>query len=192
VKIADAFSPRDLDAPVSGGEPGAREGTLAIMAGGSKPDFAELEPLFRIMGRPTRVGEAGAGSLVKLANQVIVGNTIQTVAEALLLAREGGADPAALIEALKGGFADSTILQNHGARMIAGDFNPGARSEIQLKDTRTAEELARSLGLELPVTSLVRKIYESLCRHGWGDRDHNAPWLELLRRNSLQTPQEAS
>ncbi|GAB4232500.1 MAG: NAD(P)-dependent oxidoreductase [Methyloligellaceae bacterium] len=183
---------RYLDAPVSGGEPGAREGTLAIMAGGSEPDFAELEPLFRTMGRPTRVGEAGAGSLVKLANQVIVGNTIQTVAEALLLAREGGADPAALIEALKGGFADSTILQNHGARMIAGDFNPGARSEIQLKDTRTAEELARSLGLELPVTSLVREIYESLCRHGWGDRDHNAPWLELLRRNSLQTPQEAS
>jgi 2-hydroxy-3-oxopropionate reductase len=153
-----------LDAPVSGGEPGARDG---------------------VMGRSTHVGPAGAGSLAKLANQVIVGNTIQTVAEALLLARQGGADPDAVITALQGGFADSPILQNHGRRMIAGNFEPGGRCSIQLKDTRTAEELGRSLGLELPITTLVRGTYAALNERGRGDLDHNAAWLELLRINKL-------
>jgi len=179
---------RYLDAPVSGGEPGARDGTLAIMAGGSKSVFESMQSVFSIMGRSTHVGDAGAGSLAKLANQVIVGNTIQTVAEALLLARQGGADPAAVIEALKGGFADSAILQNHGQRMISGDFQPGGRSEIQLKDTRTAENLGKSLGLVLPVTSIVRQAYERLCETGSADLDHNALWLELLRQNGLDKP----
>jgi 3-hydroxyisobutyrate dehydrogenase-like beta-hydroxyacid dehydrogenase len=174
-----------LDAPVSGGEGGARDGTLAIMAGGDAGAFGALEPVFWVMGRATHVGPAGAGSLAKLANQVIVGNTIQTVAEALLLADKGGADPLAVIEALKGGFADSPILQNHGRRMIGGDFNPGGRCAIQLKDTRTAEELGRTLGLELPVTSLVREVYASLVEAGDGDLDHNAAWLALRRRNGL-------
>ncbi|MDA7945853.1 MAG: NAD(P)-dependent oxidoreductase [Hyphomicrobiaceae bacterium] len=171
-----------LDAPVSGGEPGARDGTLTIMAGGDLQAFEDMQPVFAVFGRSTRVGPAGAGSLAKLANQVIVGNTIQTVAEALLLAKAGGADPEAVIEALKGGFADSPILQNHGKRMIQGNFEPGGRCEIQLKDTRTAEELGKSLGLVMPITDQARATYQSLVDNGQGDLDHNAAWLDLQRR----------
>ncbi len=178
---------RYLDAPVSGGEPGARDGTMTIMAGGDQDAFQDLQPVFSVMGRSTHVGPAGTGSLAKLANQVIVGNTIQTVAEALLLAQSGGADPDAVITALQGGFADSPILQNHGRRMIAGNFEPGGRCAIQLKDTRTAVELAHAHDLELPVTSLVQQAYESLVEQGRGDLDHNAVWLELRRRNGLET-----
>jgi 2-hydroxy-3-oxopropionate reductase len=116
---------RYIDAPVSGGEPGARDGTLAIMAGGEQRDFEEARAIFEAMGRPTLVGPVGSGELAKLANQVIVSNTLATVAEALLLAKVGGADPAAVREALLGGFADSTILRQHGKRMIEGDFKPG-------------------------------------------------------------------
>jgi 2-hydroxy-3-oxopropionate reductase len=176
---------RYLDAPVSGGEPGARDGKLTIMAGGDGDAFNELQPVLSVMGRSTHVGPAGTGSLAKLANQVIVGNTIQTVAEALLLTQRGGADAEAVIAALQGGFADSPILQNHGRRMLEGNFQPGGRCEIQLKDTETAEKLGRSLNLELPVTSLVRGVYEDLVDNGQGDLDHNAAWLALKRRNKL-------
>lgn len=184
-RAANEAGMRYLDAPVSGGEPGARDGKLTIMAGGDRDAFDDLQPVFSVMGRSTYVGPAGTGSLAKLANQVIVGNTIQTVAEALLLAQTGGADPDAVITALQGGFADSPILQNHGRRMIAGNFNPGARSAIQLKDTATAVALAGERELELPVTGLVRQAYETLVEQGRGDLDHNAVWLELRRRNGL-------
>ncbi len=182
-EAASARGIRYLDAPVSGGEPGARDGTLAIMAGGEAQAFADMQPVFSVFGRSTRVGPAGAGSLAKLANQVIVGNTIQTVAEALLLAQAGGADPEAVIEALKGGFADSPILQNHGSRMVQGDFTAGARCEIQLKDTRTAAELGTSLGLVMPITSETKTTYQNLVDNGQGDLDHNAAWLDVRRRS---------
>ena len=176
---------RYLDAPVSGGEPGARDGALTIMAGGDAKAFAAVQPVFAVLGRSTHVGPAGAGSLAKLANQVIVGNTIQTVAEALLLAQAGGADPHAVIEALKGGFADSPILQNHGSRMVSGLFEPGGRCEIQLKDTRTAEELGSSFGLTMPMTNQARETYQNLVDNGQGGLDHNAAWLDLRRRSGL-------
>lgn len=170
-----------LDAPVSGGEPGARDGTLAIMAGGDRSVFDVLDDVFSILGRATHVGPAGAGSLVKLANQVIVGNTISTVAEALTLAAQGGADPRAVVEALKGGFADSPILQNHGRRMIEGDFKPGAPSRIQLKDMRSAEALAGKLSLTLPMTKQALALYVSLAEHGHEELDHAASYLEIQR-----------
>ncbi len=173
---------RYLDAPVSGGEPGARDGKLTIMAGGDAGAFEELRPLFKVLGRSTHVGPAGTGSLAKLANQVIVGNTIQTVAEALLLAQSGGADPAAVIEALKGGFADSPILQNHGKRMIDGNFEPGGRCHIQLKDTRTAEELGSSFGVVMPMTGQAHETFANLVENGQGNLDHNAAYLDLRRR----------
>ena len=176
---------RYLDAPVSGGEPGARDGPLTIMAGGDAGAFTDMQAIFSVFGRSTLVGPAGAGSLAKLANQVIVGNTIQTVAEALLLAEAGGADPEAVVEALKGGFADSPILQNHGKRMIERNFEAGARSEIQLKDTRTAEDLGRSLGLVMPITNQVRETYQNLVENGQGDLDHNAAWLDVRRRSEF-------
>jgi 3-hydroxyisobutyrate dehydrogenase-like beta-hydroxyacid dehydrogenase len=174
-----------LDAPVSGGEKGATEGTLAIMAGGREEDFARAKPLFEAMGRPTLVGPAGSGALAKLCNQLIVANTIATVAEALLLAERGGADTAAVRIALMGGFADSAILQAHGARMLAGNFVPGGPAKYQLKDVRTATALAGVLGLELPVTELSETLFAALVDHGGADLDHSALYLELRRRNGL-------
>lgn len=178
---------RYIDAPVSGGEKGATEGTLAIMAGGERTDFEAILPVLQVMGRATLVGPAGAGSLAKLCNQLIVGNTLSTVAEALLLARQGGADPEGLIRALAGGFADSPILQYHGRRMIAGDFAPGGRSSIQLKDLRTVKALAGKVGLELPVMERVTALYEELVeKQGGADKDQSAVFLELARRNKIE------
>jgi 2-hydroxy-3-oxopropionate reductase len=109
------------------------------------------------------------------------------VAEALLLAQAGGADPKAVIEALKGGFADSPILQNHGSRMIAGDFEPGGRCRIQLKDTRTAEELGKSFGLVMPMTAQARETFQHLVDSGQGDLDHNAAYLDVRRRSGMES-----
>ncbi len=183
---AKARGLRYTDAPVSGGEKGAMDGTLAIMAGGAPEDFESIRPVLEVMGRPTLVGPAGSGSLAKLCNQLIVGNTIATVAEALLLAKQGGADPSAVIRALAGGFADSIILRHHGDRMIRGDFAPGGRSSLQLKDLRTAKKLAEGLNLELPVLWGVTRLFEALVeRPGGADTDHSAIYLELSRRNGL-------
>ena len=137
------------------------------------------------MGRPHHLGPVGSGQLSKLANQLIVANTLCTIAEALLLAKAGGADPAAVREALLGGFAQSTILHQHGARMIDGDYEPGGPAKYQVKDQRTATTLARKLGLVLPVSELAAKLFEDMVDHGQGDRDHSAIFLELQRRNGL-------
>lgn len=174
-----------VDAPVSGGEKGATEGTLAIMAGGAEEDFERAKSVFEAMGRPTLVGPAGSGALAKLCNQLIVANTIGTVAEALLLAECGGADAAAVRQALMGGFADSAILRNHGERMLVGNFKPGGPAKYQLKDVRTATGLARTLQLELPVTQLIETMFVDLVEHGGADLDHSALFIELRRRNGL-------
>lgn len=174
-----------LDAPVSGGEKGAAEGTLAIMAGGEADAFERARPVLAIMGRPTRIGPAGTGQLAKLVNQLIVAGTIAVVAEALLLAERGGADPAKVREALLGGFADSTILKQHGRRMIERDFTPGGPAKHQVKDTGTAVALAKKLGLELPVAGLVDRLFADLVAHGDGELDHSALIREIRRRNDL-------
>ncbi|RUR35263.1 NAD(P)-dependent oxidoreductase [Vreelandella populi] len=172
-----------LDAPVSGGEQGAIDGTLAIMVGGDSESFKAVEPILLALGRPVHVGPAGSGELVKLANQMIVANTIATVAEAILLAEQGGANPAQMLNALEGGFADSTILRIHGQRMIKEDFTPGGPSKWQLKDTQTAMALAQELQLKLPVSSLVNGLYEALIAQGEGDLDHSALIRQLRRHN---------
>lgn len=175
---------RYVDAPVSGGEAGAREGTLAIMAGGDEDLVGELAPILTLLGRVTHVGPVGSGSLAKLANQLIVASNICAVAEALLLAERGGASPARVREALSGGFADSTVFRQHGRRMIESDFAPGGPAKYQIKDTGTALELAGSLGLHLPVATEVDRIFRGLVEHGGGDLDHSAAILELRRLNS--------
>lgn len=172
-----------IDAPVSGGERGAREGTLAIMAGGNRETVEALLPLFAALGRPTHVGPAGSGQLAKLANQLIVASNICAVAEALLLAERGGADPTKVREALLGGFADSTVLRQHGERMVRGDFAPGGPAKYQVKDTSTALRLARSLGLNLPIALAVDRLFQSLVDHGGADLDHSAAIVELRRAN---------
>lgn len=175
-----------LDAPVSGGETGAREGTLAIMAGGAQDVFERASPLLQVMGRPTHIGPAGTGQLSKLVNQMIVASTIVTVAEAVLLAERGGADPAKVREALLGGFADSTILRQHALRMIKRDFQPGGPAKYQVKDTTTAMEFGRTIGLELPVLKVVDGLFGDMVEHGDGDLDHSAILREIGRRNGLK------
>jgi 2-hydroxy-3-oxopropionate reductase len=176
-----------LDAPVSGGEKGAQEATLAIMAGGSEPDYAALHPVFKAMGRPTRIGPVGTGQLTKLANQLIVGNTLATVAEALIFAEQGGADPSAVRNALMGGFADSTILKQHGLRMCEKDWAPGGLSHYQLKDLRTALAQAENIGLELPVSQQVTALYEKMIACGDGNLDQSAIYREIQRLNKLES-----
>lgn len=176
-----------LDAPVSGGERGAIDGTLAIMAGGEQDDFDAMAEALAAMGRPTRVGPAGTGQLAKLANQIIVGNTLTTVAEALIFAAQGGADPAAVRRALTGGFADSAILQHHGERMCLGNWKPGGFSRYQLKDLRTAMAFAGTIDLDLPVSTLVTQLYEDTVANGDGDLDQSAVYREIARKNGLDS-----
>ncbi|WP_382239393.1 NAD(P)-dependent oxidoreductase [Hansschlegelia quercus] len=169
-----------LDAPVSGGTRGAAAGTLAIMVGGEQAAFDAAAPVFSALGRAVRVGPAGAGQLAKLANQVIVGVTIGAVSEALLLAAAGGADPAAVREAIRGGFAESRILEEHGRRMIERDFAPGGMVSTQVKDLDTALDAAREAGVTLPLTQDARDRFAHLrdVMDG-GALDHSALLLQL-------------
>ena len=175
-----------LDAPVSGGTKGAEAGNLAIMVGGEAAIVEDMRFVFEAMGRPVHVGPSGSGMLSKLANQTIVAVTISAVAEATLLAEKGGADPVALRAALKGGFADSVVLQQHGERMSEGNFTPGGLSKFQLKDLDNTLAEAASLGLALPTTQEVRNRFAHFCEEmGGADLDHSGLYLELKKRNDL-------
>ncbi|MCU1726603.1 NAD(P)-dependent oxidoreductase [Pseudomonas sp. 7P_10.2_Bac1] len=176
---------RYLDAPVSGGERGAREASLAIMVGGQTAAFEQGRAVLAAMGRPVHVGPAGTGELSKLVNQLIVASTIATVAEGLLLAERGGADPAKVHEALMGGFVDSPIWRQHGQRMLSNDFTPGGPAKWQLKDTRTALAQAHTLGLSLPVGSLVDSLFAAMVEAGDGELDHAGLIRQLRRNNTL-------
>ena len=174
-----------IDAPVSGGTRGAAAGTLAIMAGADEQTFSRIAPIFVPMGNARRVGPIGSGQLCKLANQLIVAVTIGAVSEALVLAERGGADPAAVREALRGGFADSRILTEHGKRMIARDFVPGGTVRNQIKDLDAAIALASSIGVELPLLNRVHQLFNQLRSNGGGDLDHSALFLEIERFSGL-------
>jgi 2-hydroxy-3-oxopropionate reductase len=177
---------RHLDAPVSGGTKGAEAASLAIMVGGDAAVFERARPVLEAMGRPVHVGPPGTGQLSKLCNQTIVAVTIGAVAEAMLLATEGGADPAALRAALKGGFADSTILQQHGARMTEGNFVPGGLSKFQLKDLDNVLAEAALVNLSLPMTQGVRDRFKHFVETMDGaDQDHSGLYLELRARNGM-------
>ena len=151
-----------VDAPVSGGEPGARDGTLAIMAGGDAKVVASLADVFAAMGRVTYIGPVGTGQMTKLANQIIVGATMVAVAEALHFAARGGADPAAVRKALMGGFANSKVLNIHGERMIERNFVPGGPAEYQLKDMRTAQALAVGAGLHFTLLDCLVGMFSDM------------------------------
>lgn len=174
---------RWLDAPVSGGESGAKGASLSIMVGGAESDFEAARPLFEAMGKPIHIGPVGTGELTKLVNQLTVASTIVAVSETLLLAEAGGANLDRVREALLGGFAQSRILAEHGRRMIDGNFAPGGPAKYQIKDTSAARELATALGLDLPMLNLADELFTSLVAAGGGDLDHSALILELKRRN---------
>lgn len=176
---------RFIDAPVSGGVGGAAAGTLAIMAGGAADDFAEAEPVLAAMGRATLVGPAGAGQVAKLCNQLIVGATINIVAEAILLAQAAGADPAAMRAAIRGGFAESKILDVHGQRMLERNFVAGGKVSTQLKDQRNILAAAEAAGIVLPLTELVTARYLTLSKT-IPQADHSAALIGLEQLNPGQ------
>jgi 2-hydroxy-3-oxopropionate reductase len=157
-----ALDVRFMDAPVSGGVLGAEAGSLAIMAGGAPDDFERAAPILSAMGRPTLVGPAGSGQVAKLCNQLIVGGTLDLIAEALLLAQAAGADPAAVRTALRGGFAESRLLEVHGQRMLERNFMPGGQVKSQLKDMNNVLAAAAEAGVALPLAALVTAHYATI------------------------------
>lgn len=164
-----------LDAPVSGGEVGAKAGSLTIMVGGKQEAFDKVKPLFELMGKNiTLVGSYGDGQITKVANQIIVALTIEAVGEALLLASKAGADAGKVREALMGGFANSRILEVHGERMVKRTFDPGFRIELHQKDLNLALTTARQLGVALPNTATAQELFNTCAAHGGAAQDHSA------------------
>ena len=173
-KRIEATGARYLDAPVSGGEVGARNATLSIMVGGPDAAFERVKPLFEKMGKNiTLVGGNGDGQTAKVANQIIVALNIEAVAEALLFASRAGADPARVREALLGGFASSKILEVHAERMIKRSFDPGFRIVLHQKDLNLALSSARQLGVSLPNTAQAQQLFNSCVAHGGAAWDHS-------------------
>jgi 3-hydroxyisobutyrate dehydrogenase-like beta-hydroxyacid dehydrogenase len=184
-KLLSGRGVHHIDTPVSGGTLGAEQGALALMAGGEAEILARVEPILKIMGLPAHVGPHGAGQLAKLANQIIVGVTIGAVAEALLLAQRGGADPTKAREALRRGFAESRILELHGQRMVERDFVTKGHSITHLKDLDNALDAAGRIDMDdLPYTALTADLFRGLMVHA-GDLDHSELLLELERRNKI-------
>ena len=174
-KRINALGCEYLDAPVSGGEVGAKAASLTIMVGGSEVAFEQVKPLFELMGKNiTLVGGNGDGQITKVANQIIVALNIEAVGEALLLAAKAGANPAKVRQALMGGFANSRILEVHGERMIKRSFDPGFRIELHQKDLNLALTTARQLGVSLPNTATAQELFNSCAAHGGGEWDHSA------------------
>jgi 2-hydroxy-3-oxopropionate reductase len=177
-----------FDAPVSGGEVGAKGGTLTIMVGGPQEAFAAVSPLFEVMGKNiTLVGGNGDGQTTKVANQIIVALNIQAVSEALVFAAKAGADPAKVREALMGGFASSKILEVHAERMLKRTFDPGFRIELHQKDLNLALAGARALALSLPNTAICQQLMSACVARGGGGWDHSAlvRALEALANHEL-------
>jgi 2-hydroxy-3-oxopropionate reductase len=182
-----------LDAPVSGGEVGAKNATLTIMVGGPTSAFERVKPLFELMGKNiTLVGGNGDGQTAKVANQIIVALNIEAVAEALLFASRAGADPAKVRQALMGGFASSKILEVHGERMINRTFNPGFRIELHQKDLNLALSSARALGVSLPNTATAQELFNACTAHGGKAWDHSAMVRALEKLANFEVGQKAA
>jgi 2-hydroxy-3-oxopropionate reductase len=178
-----------LDAPVSGGDVGAKNATLTIMVGGSEEAFARAKPLFELMGKNiTLVGANGDGQTTKVANQIIVALTIEAISEALVFAAKAGADPAQVRQALMGGFASSRILEVHGERLLKRNFEPGFRIELHQKDLSLALEGAKALGVSLPNTATCQELFNACVANGLAKSDHSAMVraLETLANFTIQ------
>jgi 2-hydroxy-3-oxopropionate reductase len=172
-----------LDAPVSGGTIGAEEASLAIMVGGDEKTFKECYDLLKILGNPTLVGPVTSGQISKLANQIIVGVTIGAVAEAVTLCEKSGTNPSKMIEALSGGWADSKILQTHGKRMISKDFSPKGKTTTQLKDMTNIINAGKAADTHLPISSLIKEMYQDLVADGHGNTDHSSLYNAIEKIN---------
>ena len=170
-----------LDAPVSGGTSGAKNATLAIMVGGERKIFKKNFNILKKLGTPVLVGKNSAGQVAKLANQIIVGITIGAVSEAIILCEKTKTNPIKVIESLKGGWADSKILQTHGVRMIKNDFKPRGKNFSQLKDMKNILDCARINKTKLPLSNLLKKMYKNLVDKGYGNYDHSSIYKNYKR-----------
>ncbi|MDM8355710.1 2-hydroxy-3-oxopropionate reductase [Pandoraea communis] len=187
-KKIKALGAEYLDAPVSGGEVGAKAASLSIMVGGSQAAFDDVKPFFELMGKNiTLVGESGAGQTCKVANQIVVALTIEAVGEALLFASKAGADPAKVREALMGGFASSRILEVHGERMVKRNFEPGFRIALHQKDLNLALQSAKALGVSLPNTATCQELFNACAANGGAAWDHSGMVraLEMLANHTV-------
>ena len=186
--MAEVFARRDVamvDAPVSGGERGAIDGTLSIMIGGEPDAIARAMPIFQVLGKTiVHVGPSGAGQVTKACNQLVVAATIEAVAEALLLAERSGVDPGKVREALLGGFAGSKILEVHGQRMLDRAFDPGFRIRLHRKDARIVEDAAHATGTPIPSFAVVAEQLQRALDDGDGELDHSGLYVELERMPS--------
>lgn len=186
VDLAEELSAKEIrvvDAPMSGGDVGAINGTLSIMVGAEQSDYEELLPIFQAIGKTIRLlGPVGSGQLTKACNQVVVAITLTALGEAVTLARKSGLDAHAVLDILSGGLANSQALQIKREKIESGDFTPGGFSKFQLKDLRFALESAVATGVELPVTSVVTELFTDLVKNGDGDLDHSAIIREIERR----------
>jgi 2-hydroxy-3-oxopropionate reductase len=186
-KAVNALGCEYLDAPVSGGEVGAKNATLSIMVGGAEAAFERVKPLFEALGKNiTLVGGNGDGQTAKVANQIIVALNIEAVAEALVFAAKAGADPARVRQALMGGFASSKILEVHGERMVKRTFAPGFRIELHQKDLNLALSNAREMGVALPNTATAQELFNACAAHGGAQSDHSAMVRALERMANFE------
>lgn len=185
-QAAVSMGAQSLDAPVSGGDVGAKAGTLSIMVGGSSEAFERALPILRAMGKNiVHIGDAGAGQVTKACNQIVVALTIEAVGEALVLAAKSGVDAAKVRDALLGGFAQSRVLEVHGQRALEGRFDPGFRLRLHRKDLSIALKTAESIEASIPVTALVHEMMNALLAQGHGDADHSFLIAQLLRESGI-------
>ena len=177
VKVTQAAAEKGcqmLDAPVSGGDVGAKNATLSIMVGGEPEAYEQARPVFELLGTPTLCGPSGAGQTVKACNQIQVALNFIGMAEALVLGAKAGVDPAIVVKVLSGGFAQSRAMDVRGPRIIKGDFEPGFRSRFHYKDLNIIRETARAFGCSLPASALAHELFSAMQANGWGDLDHSA------------------
>lgn len=180
-----------VDAPVSGGDVGARDATLSIMAGGGAEDFERAEPIFHALGKTiVHVGPVGAGQVVKACNQVVVALTIEAVSEALVLGSKAGVDPAVIIQVLSGGLASNRVMEMRRRNFLEHEFEPGFRIDLHHKDLGIALATAREYGVALPATAAVSEMFQALRAHGKGDRDHSAllTLIEDMANHTIAPP----
>ena len=178
-----------LDAPVSGGDVGAKNATLSIMVGGDAEAFERAKPILEVMGTPVLCGESGAGQTVKACNQIQVALNFIGMAEALVLGAKAGVDPAIVVKVLSGGYAQSRVMDVRGPRIVKGDFAPGFRSRFHYKDLNIIRETARAYGCSLPASALAHEMFSAMQANGWGDLDHSAviKVIELLCDTEART-----
>lgn len=176
-----------LDAPVSGGDVGAREARLSIMVGGDPDVYEQAVPIFQLMGKPTYCGASGAGQVVKACNQIQVALNFIGMAEALVLGAKAGVEPETIIKVLSGGYAQTRVMDVRGPRIVKGDYAPGFRSRFHYKDLNIIRETARAYGASLPASALAHELFTSMMANGWGELDHSAvvKVIELLSNTEL-------